>query len=63
VQILNTIAIKSIATANSVKARLAANEDGASSVEWVLIVAGIAAVVTAGVTIVGTFFTGKVNSL
>lgn len=61
--LLNTIAIKSIATANSIKARLVANEDGASSVEWVLIVAALAAVIGVGAAAVAGFFTTKVNSI
>lgn len=39
------LAIKTFSAIKAIKDRLVSNEDGASSVEWVLLVIGIAAVV------------------
>jgi len=42
---LNTLAIKTLSGIKAIKDQIAKLEDGASSVEWVLIVAGIAGAV------------------
>lgn len=44
-QLLNTLAIRALSGVKAIKDQITKHEDGASSVEWVLIVAGIAGVI------------------
>lgn len=55
-QLLNKLAIKALSGVKAIKDQITKIEDGASSVEWVLIVAGIAGVITIIITFVTTWW-------
>lgn len=58
-QLLNSIAIKALSSLKAVNDKFTEKEDGASSVEWVLIVAGIAAVIGLIIGVVNTWWSGE----
>lgn len=62
-QLLNTLAIKALSGAKALKDQITKLEDGASSVEWVLIVAGIAAAIGAGLLIFKPWLTTEFSGI
>ncbi len=56
-QLLNKLAIKALSGAKAIKNLIEKREDGASSVEWVLIVAGIAAVIGLIIAFINNWWT------
>jgi len=59
---LNTLAIKTLSGIKAIKDQIAKLEDGASSVEWVLIVAGIAGVIGLIIAAFNLWWTGTESS-
>jgi Flp pilus assembly pilin Flp len=58
---LNTLAIKTLSGIKAIKDRVTKIEDGASSVEWVLIVAGISVAVIAAVAVIAPWLKTEVT--
>lgn len=60
---INKLAISAHAKSMALKDRLLTNEEGASSVEWILIVVGLAIAVGVGATAVGVWFSSSIASV
>jgi len=56
----NKLTVKTLSSIKAVKDRVSTIEEGASSVEWVLIVGGIGAAVIAAVAVIGPWLATEV---